>query len=276
MISPRRITRALCLVLTSLAFCAFATLAFVLPAAAQAPGNYVYVNNQTVANSVNAYSVSSTGALTPLPGSPYATGGVGANVLCYGLNRITVSGVKNLMFVANTGNQTISVFQINPATGALTPAAGSPFASGLTLDSCQGLSLAVTPDGAFLMASSNGVINTFSVAANGSLAPFASTANCCSPMAGMVISGNGKFLAASNENSVSVYTIAAGVLTPVLGSPFPKTGTGFISGLDFSCAGDRLYGGEATGTTTITDAWTVNASGALTAVPGSPFHTTGA
>ncbi|MBZ5533572.1 MAG: beta-propeller fold lactonase family protein [Acidobacteriia bacterium] len=275
MISPRRITRAFCLVLTSLALCAFAALAFVLPAAAQAPGNYVYVNNQTVANSVNAYSVSSTGALSPLPGSPYATGGVGANVLCYGLNRITISGANNLLFVANTGNQTISVFQINPATGALTPAAGSPFASGLTLDSCQGLSLAVTPDGAFLMASSNGLINTFSVAANGSLAPFASTANCCSPMAGMVISGNGKFLAASNENSVSVYTIAAGVLTPVLGSPFPKTGTGLISGLDFSCAADRLYGGEATSINTITDAWTVDANGVLTPVPGSPFHTTG-
>ncbi|MBZ5508941.1 MAG: beta-propeller fold lactonase family protein [Acidobacteriia bacterium] len=250
-------------------------IALLVPAGAQAQGNYVYVNDQTVANSINAYSVSSTGALTPLAGSPYSTGGVGLPVTCYGLSRITISSATNLMFVANTGDQTISVFQINPASGALTLVAGSPFASGLTLDACQGMSLAVTPDGAFLMASSNGQINTFSVAASGALAPFASTANCCTPMAGMVISANGNFLAVSNENSVSVYTIAAGVLTPVLGSPFPKTGTGFISGLDFSCAGDRLYGGEATSTTTITDAWTVNASGALTPVPGSPFHTTG-
>jgi hypothetical protein len=94
-------------------------------------------------------------------------------------------------------------------------------------------------------------------------------------MAGMSISANGNFVAVSNENSVSVYTIAAGVLTPVAGSPFPKTGTGFISGLDFSCAGDRLYGGEASGTTTITDAWTVDANGVLTPVSGSPFHSTG-
>ncbi|MBZ5520983.1 MAG: beta-propeller fold lactonase family protein, partial [Acidobacteriia bacterium] len=250
-------------------------LALALPLGAQAQGNYLYVNNQTAQNSVNAYSVSATGALSELPGSPFSTGGPGANVVCYGLNRITVSGANNLLFVANTGNQSISAFQINPATGTLTLTAGSPFASGLTLDTCQGMSIATTPDGLFLMASSNGQINTFSIAANGALALISATPNCCAPMASMVISPNGKFLAASNETNVSVFTINAGVLTPVAGSPFPKTGTGLVAGLDFSCAADRLYGGEATGSPTITDAWTVDANGVLAPVPGTPFHTVG-
>src|SRR4029077_13221952 len=95
-------------------------LVLVLPLNAQAQGNYVYVNNQAAANTVSAYSVSPAGSLTELSGSPFSTGGVGANVVCYGLNRITLSPANNLLFVTNTGNQTITSFQINPATGALT------------------------------------------------------------------------------------------------------------------------------------------------------------
>ncbi|HET9164531.1 MAG TPA: hypothetical protein VFP11_00950, partial [Candidatus Angelobacter sp.] len=81
-------------------------MAVLSPLAAQAQGNYVYVNNQAAANSVSGYSVSATGALTQLSGSPYSTGGVGANVVCYGLNRITLSPINNLLFVANTGDRT--------------------------------------------------------------------------------------------------------------------------------------------------------------------------
>ena len=253
-------------------------LAFVLPLNAQAQGNYVYVNNQAAANTVSAYSVSSSGGLTQLSGSPFSTGGVGSNVVCYGLNRITLSPANNLLFVTNTGDRTITSFQINPATGALTTVAGSPFATGLTLDNCQGISLAATPDGKFLMASSNGQIQTFSIAPTGALALLGTTANCCSPNASMVISPNGQFLAVSNETSVSMFAINAvsGALTPVLGSPFPKTGSGTLSGLDFSCAADRLYGGEATGSPALLDAWTVNTtSGVLTPVPGTPFQSSG-
>jgi len=145
--------------------------------------------------------------------------------------------------------------------------------SGLTLDLCQGISLAATPDGAFLMASSNGQIQTFAIGAGGSLTPGPTTANCCSPTIGMKISAHGQLLAVSNESSVSVYSINAdGSLTLSAGSPYPRTGTGLVSGLDFSCAGDRLYGGEASfASSTITDAWSVATDGTLTALAGSPF-----
>src|SRR6185437_6292503 len=119
-------------------------MAVLSPLAAQAQGNYVYVNNQAAANTVSGYSVSATGALTQLSGSPFSTGGVGANVVCYGLNRIALSPVTNSLFVVNSGDLTISAFQINPANGQLTALAGSPFPSKLTLDSCQGISLAAT------------------------------------------------------------------------------------------------------------------------------------
>src|ERR1051326_2097559 len=153
--------------------------AWLLTADAQAQNGFVYVNNQTSSNSVSAYKVGTTGSLTQISGSPFLTGGVGSNVVCYGLARMGVGPANNLLFVANTGDRTITPFQINVTTGALTRTPGAPFASGLTADSCQGLSLAVTPDGAFLMAASNGEIRTFTVAANGALALLSSTANCC-------------------------------------------------------------------------------------------------
>jgi 6-phosphogluconolactonase (cycloisomerase 2 family) len=263
-------------------------MAVLSPLAAQAQGNYVYVNNQAAANTVSAYSVSATGALTQLSGSPYSTGGVGANVVCYGLNRITLSQINNLLFVANTGDRTITSFSINPASGVLTRVAGSPFPTLLTLDSCQGISLAATPDGNFLFASSNGQIQTFTINAGGTLTPLVNpvtasslTPNCCSPNAGMVVSPNGQFLATSNQTSVSMFTINAGALTPVSGSPFAKTGSGSLSGLDFSCAADRLYAGEATGSPALADGWTIDNAlgsptlGLLTPVPGTPFTSTG-
>jgi len=257
---------------------AFILIAFLLsPAALHAQGNYVYVNNQGVANSISGFVVSTTGSLSPVPGSPYLTGGIGSTTTCIGLDRITISAPQNLLFVSNSGDQTISVFQINPATGALTAAAGSPVPSSLTLDLCQGISLAATPDGAFLMASSNGQIQAFAIGAGGTLTPAATTANCCSPTIGMKISAHGQLLAVSNESSVSVYSINAdGSLTPAASSPFPRGGTGLVAGLDFSCAGDHLYGGEASfANGTITDGWSVAPDGTLTALAGSPFLGTG-
>ncbi|HEY4675769.1 MAG TPA: beta-propeller fold lactonase family protein, partial [Candidatus Angelobacter sp.] len=263
-------------------------MAVLSPLAAQAQGNYVYVNNQAAANTVSAYSVSATGALTQVSGSPFSTGGVGANVVCYGLNRIVVSQINNLLFVANTGDLTITSFQINPASGVLTRV-GSPVAVKLTLDACQGISLAATPDGNFLFASSNGQIETFTIGAGGTVTPLPNpvdgnptiTANCCSPNASMMVSPNGQFLAISNQTSVSMFTINAGALTPVTGSPFVKTGSGSLSGLDFSCAADRLYAGEATGSPALADAWTIDNNpgsatlGVLTPVPGTPFTSSG-
>jgi uncharacterized repeat protein (TIGR01451 family) len=248
------------------------------PASLYAQGNYVYVNNQDVGNSVSGYAVSSAGDLSPVPGSPFATGGIGSTNTCFGMDRITISAPDNLLFVSNSGDQTISVFQINPASGSLTSAAGSPMPSGLTLDGCQGISLAATPDGKFLMASSNGVIQTYAIGADGSLTPVVTAVNCFSLTVGMKISSHGQLLAVANETSVSVYAINAdGSLAPVApGSPFARTGNGLLTGLEFSCAGDRLYGGEASfGASTITDGWAVAPGGALTPLAGSPFLSAG-
>jgi uncharacterized repeat protein (TIGR01451 family) len=254
------------------AVCIVLTIALMVTAIASAQ-NFVYVNNQDTANTISGFSVSSTGGLNPVPGSPFLTGGVGSTTTCYGLDRMTISTADKLLFVSNSGDQTISVFQIDSTSGFLTAAPGSPFASGLPLDACGGISLAVTADGKFLMASSGGQIQSYSISVNGALAPGALTSNCCSPTVGMKISADGKLLALSNETSISVYTVNAdGSLAVVAGSPFAKQGTGLISGLEFSCAADLLYASEASfSTSSITDAWSVSAAGVLAPVAGSPF-----
>ena len=237
--------------------------------------NFVYVTNSTAtSNTISAFSVAAGGTLTPLGSFP--TGGAGANILCPAVDRITVSPSRNLLFVSNSGDKTISVFTINPTTGVLLAVPGSPFASGLTLDSCGGMSLAATPNGNFLMASANGTIQTFSVATNGVLTPASSLTNLPTPMVGMKISGDGRFLAVSHQLSVSVFTIAAdGSLAAVPGSPFTSTGTGKIGGLEFSCDGNLLYAGEGGAATSITDAWSVASTGALSPLAGSPFSAAG-
>ena len=251
-------------------------LAIVCPVALSAQTNFVYVNNQSgVSNNVAAFSVDAGGVATSI--GTVSTGGAGATVACAGIDRITVNLARNLLFVANSGDQTISVFRITPATGVLAAVAGSPFPSGLSLDSCAGISLAATPDGHFLMASSNGQIKTFSVAATGALTLSSTASLLPSPMVGMKVSGDGRFLAVSHQSSVSVFTINAvdGSLTAAAGSPFAKGGTGLVGGLDFNCDGTLLYAAEGGATSSITDAWSVAATGALTPIVGSPFGATG-
>ncbi|HEY2391472.1 MAG TPA: MBG domain-containing protein [Candidatus Angelobacter sp.] len=259
-------------------------MALALPANLAAQ-SFVYVNNQDTTNTVSGFLVGPTGALSPIAGSPFATGGAGSTVTCYGLDRMVVSMVNNLLFVSNSGDQTISVFQVAPTTGVLTIAPGSPVNSGLAPDACGGMSLAVTPDGQFLMASSGGQIQSFNVAASGALTPAVLTTRAPITTVGMKISSDGKYLAISNERSITVYNInlvnapgiVAGSLTPVAGSPFTRQSTGLISGLAYTCAVDTLYASESSnGASAITDAWSVApATGALTPVAGSPFLTPG-
>lgn len=105
----------------------------------KAPTNIVYVQSNNPLpgkNSVLAYSRdAATGALTPLPGSPFLTGGTGR------LNATEVLGPDDtdqeivatpdhrFLYVTNQGSSTIAAFGIE-SNGSLKPVPGSPFASG--------------------------------------------------------------------------------------------------------------------------------------------------
>jgi len=73
--------------------------------------------------SISAYRINaSTGALTDVPGSPFADQG--------GPRFLAVNPSVTLAYVANVTGGTVSVYRVNTTTGALTEITGSPFAAG--------------------------------------------------------------------------------------------------------------------------------------------------
>ena len=91
---------------------------------------YVYLDNNTAGtNTISGFSRSANGALTALPGSPFAAGGagLGAGIASQGAIRTADDG--QYLLAADAGSNQISVLRIG-ADGSLTPVSGSPFASG--------------------------------------------------------------------------------------------------------------------------------------------------
>jgi 6-phosphogluconolactonase len=242
---------------------------------ARAQGNFVYTNDDiTGPNTVSGFSVASNGTLTPVPGSPFATGGTGTGVCC--LSRPTIGNVGNFLFTSNTGSNNVSVFSINAGTGALSLVAGSPFATGGSGDPF-GIALSPTPDGMFLMAANSGSNNltVFSIAGSGALTPIAgSPFPTLSIPFGTKVSPDGKFLAVperfgGSTGQVEMLSIATNGSLASLGA-FP--GVAFEeTGADINCATSLLYSGGPNGPGTTVDAYSIASNGILTPIPGSPF-----
>jgi 6-phosphogluconolactonase len=123
-------------------------------------GKFVYVA-LALSNEVVAFSIASNGALTAVPGSPFAAG----------TTPLSMTTVKNFLYTANA--QGISGFSIDGSSGVLTPLTGSPFpihAGAVTTDS----------SGSYLYASADAGMQSFRIDPNtgalteiGSTTPFA-------------------------------------------------------------------------------------------------------
>ncbi len=97
--------------------------------------NVVYVeSNDPAGNAILAYKRMDDGSLTPLPDSPFPTGGLGITPT-FDLGpfdsdqEIIANDDRSLLFAVNGGSDTIAVFKIHN-DGSLTPVNGSPFPSG--------------------------------------------------------------------------------------------------------------------------------------------------
>lgn len=164
-----------------------------------------------------------TGALLPLAGSPFATGGNGT----YG---VTMSVNNKFLFSTNFLSNTITSLAINPLNGNLT--------SGSVVNSDSSGSkgpngLFAHPSGNFLYVSNfNGNdISGYSINSSGALVPLAGspfTTSGAIKMNALVGSSDGRFLFAAagspivSGSGVVVYTVnpSTGALTVVEGSPF--------------------------------------------------------
>jgi len=251
----------------------------IAPGSLWAQGNFVYTNDNPAgpagSNTVSALSVGTDGTLAPITGSPFSTGGTGDGGGLYATKRIVVSG--KLLFASNAVSADVSVFSIDPTSGALTSVAGSPFKTGAASGA---IALGATPDGKFLMAANSGAntISVFSVASNGVLTLTSQFPTANTPDAAKV-SPDGKFLAVAepfNNSVVEMFSIAADGSLTSLGT-FAGSGISFaeVADVDINCATNMLYASEYNGNGTVVDAYSIGSGGTLAAISGSPFSAAG-
>ena len=224
---------------------------------------YAVVNAGVFAARINA----ETGALTPIAGSPFATGTVPM--------AITVDPTGRYVYVANRDSDNISAYSIDSASGALAPVAGSPFAAG---DAPK--SITVDPAGKFVYVANKDSDNVSAFRidpATGSLAPIAGApfASGIEPNS-IAIHPSGRFAYVANggefvnTGTISVYGIDAtsGVLTPASAAVAAKS---FPEAVTTNRAGTFLY--AANGGSNNVSAYAISSGGTLTEVAGSPYST---
>lgn len=224
-------------------------------------------------NSVSGFTLASSGAPSPAGSvaGPNSTEG------------ILVDKSASFLFVSDFQNGTVDAFTINSTSGSLSAVAGSPFSAG-PAPGAGGL--AVDPSTRFLYVTQmNSVaVAGFAIAAGtGVLTPIpGSPFPAANTPVQAIVDPSGKFLYVSNLNDafggISAYSIdsTSGALTPIAGSPFP-TQTNFPgpNRMAIGGGGKFLYvgmSGTVNANNTVS-AFSIDATGALTQITGSPFAT---
>jgi 6-phosphogluconolactonase (cycloisomerase 2 family) len=217
---------------------------------------YVFVGNEG-SNDVSAFVVNSTtGALTAVPGSPFAAGTDPQAMALMGTN----------FYVANAGSDNVSVYTIDTMTGALAPLSPGPS----TIATGNNPTSIVGGPGSVIYVANHGGSNDISAfhtdltPVPGS--PFPAGGNPLS----LAVGAGGKFLYTANPDvtspSISGFSIdpTSGVLSPLSGSPFPLPVSHYMA---TDQTGAYLY---VTTRTSIVGYAIDATTGALTALPGFP------
>jgi DNA-binding beta-propeller fold protein YncE len=131
----------------------------------------------------------------------------------------------DFLFVTNEGDDNLAVYAIDTTTGALSPAAGSPVATGHVP-----LSVAVDPAGKFVYVTDaqSATVSGYSISGAGGLTPVpGSPFPAGTSPAALTVDPTGSFAYVTDysQNQISAYSIApSGALSSVSGSPFGPTG----------------------------------------------------
>jgi DNA-binding beta-propeller fold protein YncE len=234
------------------------------PAPAASPvTSFAFVSNSAT-GAVSAFAIHSSGALTPVAGSPFASGA--------GAEMMALDSVHNFLFVSNQSTNTLSVFAADTSSGKLTAAPGSPFATEATPHG-----VAVDPFGKFVyVAGEGGGISAFAInGTTGFLTPIAGSPFLGLTSAfGVVISpaGDSLYVNNLNSNTVSAFHVdsVTGALTLISGSPFlsANTASGFATPIGLATDGKQLFISDHMAETIVP--FTINAGGDITAPAALP------
>jgi len=240
-------------------------------------GQFMYVVSGNSSN-LWIFSIASSGALTPLSGTPIviSTSGVASS-------SVLIDPSGKYLYVAASGSSSVlgSIFGFSrdSTTGRLVALPG--FSLPVAGQSNHG---AFDPSGKFLLLTGNNVFGTagglsvFSLDASTGLLTLAtgSPFQVRDDPAGVAVDASGKFVYVPNtaDATISAFTLdpSTGALTTVSGSPFPSGGNGTINGplgIAADTAGKFAYVCNASNDVS---AFSINgATGVLTPVGGSPF-----
>jgi 6-phosphogluconolactonase len=214
-------------------------------------GKFLYAPD-SASNVIAGFTLNgSTGAVTPISGSPFAAG--------QGPQQVVVHSSGRFLY-ASDGNDpqgSISAFTIDASTGALTPISGSPFPIALGNGSDG---LLTDPSGKFLYATVplSNCIAAFTIdGTTGALTPVPGSpftpdlAGTFPIIYSIALTPSGKYLYALGAENARLYAFAvdasSGALTSIAGSPFNiEIGT-YFSGLEVDPSGKFLYIGTETG-----------------------------
>ena len=230
---------------------------------------FVYVTDPQKSQ-IDGFAVNnSTGALSPLPGSPFP---LPSPFGLPGLGEGMVADSQGkFLYVANVG---INAFSINAATGALTSIASPPITSG------SGLEVTIDPFGKFLYSADGSQISAFTIDSNTGVLTAVAGSPFALPVTGvdatdLTVDSTGHFVyviansvpIGGSNNYVLGFSIdtASGGLTPIAGSPsFPT----LLSPLAIASSGSFLFARSSQGIAVFSIAPN---TGMLTEVAGSPF-----
>ncbi len=177
---------------------------------------FVYVLTPNTNAPVNGFTLSSSGTLTPVAGSPYAAG--------HGTSDIAVDPAGQFLYVTNTSDNDVNGFTIN-GDGSLSPMGFNFFQPPGTAPAA----LAVDTTGKFLYVSTSGStasIWVFSITGGGILDPniTGSPFNLAGGNTFLIMEPAGKYFYIGNSagHNITAYSYDpnTGVPTAITGSPF--------------------------------------------------------
>jgi 6-phosphogluconolactonase len=222
-----------------------------------------------------AYTIdTASGALIPVSGSPFATGGnIPLSITLHPTAQVAY--VVNLTAQAGSDQYNVSAYALDPTAGSIAPVSGSPFLSQQRFP--QGL--IVTPDGKFAYESVQGLgFSGFAIDPSGALTRIGSTGGTVFvvPFSDIFsMDPRGRFILTTNlaEDFVDTYAIddATGFLTNV--SHLEPTGPSGNNALAWSLSGDFAYISIGPGAIAVSKV--DGNTGALTPVDGALYQTGG-
>jgi 6-phosphogluconolactonase len=222
------------------------------------PGEFLYVVGST---DIDAFRVDpASGNLARLAGFPFTLNGLGDG------RRPEVSPDNRFLFFCDAGNNQVFSLAINSQTGALSVVDVEPS------NGVEPTSLGMTSDGRYLyVAHTDGTLQGFAVAGDGTLAPLpgsATFANAPALSYQIGFFGDLLFLSDLASDTLNAFRISAnGALTQVAGYPLGGGGGGGVLVYPFPL-GDFLYVSDLNDGAI--DGYRVDATAVLMPVPGSP------